>query len=106
MTNQPTSTSSRPMSLLEVAILLRAPASAVCATLVDRPGAPAPLLAAGFPRPMDLLHGRPRWHREEVEAFAADQKRLNGAVEAAWKGAIGQRFFVGGGGTFELRGEG
>lgn len=91
------------MSLIEVATLLRTPVSAVCATLVEQPGLRAPLLAAGFPSPMDLVNGRPRWRREEVEAFAADQSRLRAATTAARKGLIGQPMSMDGiGGTFEI----
>lgn len=91
------------MTLLEVAKLLSSPASAVCAASTNQQGGAAPLSAVGFPRPSNLLHGRPTWSRGEVEAFAADPARLAAAVRAARKGLVGLPFFVDGGSrsTFE-----
>lgn len=78
------------ITLAEVAELLCTPPAAVRAAITDTAVRVAPLIAAGFPRPIACTPGAELvWHRCEVAAHLIDANRAQRARHAALAGFIG-----------------
>jgi hypothetical protein len=78
------------ITLAEVAELLCTPPAAVRAAITDTAARVAPLIAAGFPRPIACTPGAELvWHRCEVAAHLIDANRAQRARHAALAGFVG-----------------
>lgn len=82
------------IQLAEVAQLLEAPAFAVASAIDDQPRRPSPLLLAGFPKPTRTGGAATTWRRADVERFAADAARLEGARQAVRACFVGLPFVI------------